>query len=86
MIEPGSAKTPITPSDEPSSGNQPGIKRKKLIGMNTGSDLMISAIGNDKIGLPGQDSDGEFDAVIEESGIIDKDDFNDPNNPFFVDI
>ena len=44
---------------------------------------MISAIKQDKIGLPGQDSDGEFDAVIEESGMIDKDELKDLQSPFF---
>ena len=32
---------------------------------------MISAIKNDKIGLPGHDSEEEFEAVIEESGFVD---------------
>ena len=76
----------MTPSDDPSSGGNSypkEIKLKKFVGMHQGSDMMISAIGNDKPGLPGQDSDGEFDAVIEESGMIDREDFNDPQNPFF---
>lgn len=37
---------------------------------------MISAIKQDRIGLPGQDSDGdgEFDQIIEESGMMDHED------------
>ena len=44
---------------------------------------MISAIKQDRIGLPGQDSDGEFDAVIEESGMMDREDLKDLQSPFF---
>ena len=77
VIEPKSGQTPMTVSEEPSSGKSPEIKLKKFVGLNPGSDMMISAIGKDKIGLPGQDSDGEFDAVIEESGMMDREDLKD---------
>jgi len=52
---------------------------KKFVGHNGGDNLMISAIKQDKIGLPGQDSDGELDFVIEESGMINEEDLNDLN-------
>ena len=46
MIEPSSAaaKTPFTPSDDPSTGKSPEIKMKKFVGMNTDNNMMISAI------------------------------------------
>ena len=45
---------------------------------------MISAIKQDRIGLPGHESDGDFDAVIEESGFVDRGDLNNLNSsPFF---
>ena len=44
---------------------------------------MISAIKQDRIGLPGHDSDGDFDAVIEESGMIDQEDLKNLQSPFF---
>lgn len=34
VIEPSSAKTPATPSEEPGSGKSPDIKLKKFIGIN----------------------------------------------------
>ena len=47
--------------------------------------MMISAIKQDKIGLPGHDSDGDFEAVIEESGFVDREDLkNLDSNPFFT--
>jgi len=44
------------------------------VGNHGASNLMISAIKQDRIGLPGQDSDGEFDQIIEESGMMDHED------------
>ena len=63
----------------------PDRKMHRFVGQ--GADhMMISAIKQDKIGLPGQDSDGDFDAVIEESGFVDREDLkNLDSNPFFTD-
>ena len=49
----------------------PDRKVRKFVGASGPSNLLISAIKQDRIGLPGHDSDGDFDAVIEESGMID---------------
>jgi len=46
---------------------------------------MISAIKCDKLNLPGQDSDAEFEAVIEESGMMSKEDLRELQHPLFDD-
>ena len=59
---------------------------KRCIGAGgTNGDLLISAIKQDKLGLPGQDSDVEadFEAVIEESGFVDQEDLKKLESPFF---
>ena len=55
LIEPKEAKTPATPATPMSPSDNPSEpkKVKKFVGMHQGSDMMISAIGQDKIGLPG---------------------------------
>ena len=66
----------------------PDKRMKKFVGHNGRDNLMISAIKQDKIGLPGQDSDGELDFVVEESCMINEDDLNDLNlqSPFFENL
>ena len=60
----------------------PDNRMRRFVGKQ--DDLMISAIKQDRIGLPGQESDGDFDAVIEESGFVDREDLNNLNSsPFF---
>lgn len=61
---------------------------KKFVGNYGKDNLMISAIKQDKIGLPGQDSDGELDFVVEESGMINEDELNDLDlrSPFFENV
>ena len=71
---------PFSPTDQPENGLSPDRRVRKFVG--TG-DLMISAIKTDKVGLPGQDSDDEFPAVIEESGMIDKEELKELQSPFF---
>ena len=74
-----------TPSDVPPAIS-PDKRVRKFVGTGmggAGADMMISAIKQDRVGLPGQDSDGELDFVVEESGMIDKDDLNHLQSPFF---
>lgn len=76
-----------TPSDVPPAIS-PDKKVRKFVGTGLGgpSDLMISAIKQDRIGLPGHDSDGDLDFVVEESGMMDRDDLKDLQSPFFEDL
>ena len=70
----------------PDENISPDRRMKRCIGAGGfNDDLLISAIKQDKIGLPGQDSDGEaeFDAVIEESGLMDREDLKKLESPFF---
>lgn len=67
-----------TPSDIPAIS--PDKRVRKFVGTGLGGgphDLMISAIKQDRIGLPGQDSDGELDFVVEESGMMGEEDLKD---------
>jgi len=83
MIDPKSNAD--TPSDAPPIS--PDKRVRKFVG-NYGfkDNLMISAIKQDKFGLPGQDSDGEMDFIVEESGMINEEDLNDLQSPFFENL
>ena len=87
MIQPQGEENKAQPSADNLGGEcvSPDRRMRRFVG-NQGNDLLISAIKQDKIALPGQDSDGEadFDAVIEESGFVDREDLNHLNSsPFF---
>lgn len=89
VIETKPEREASTPTEFPAPSS-PDKRMRKFVGTGMGSsgpnDLMISAIKQDRIGLPGHDSDGELDFVVEESGMMDKDDLNDLQSPFFENL